>query len=57
MKNLLETIKELLDLNCSYYVKPDCLDTEFTNYKAFANTDAHEWVNSSPIQETLVIND
>lgn len=57
MKTLIEIIKEILDLNCSYYVKPVCLDTEFANYKAFVGTDAHEWVNSSPIEATLVIND
>jgi hypothetical protein len=57
MKNLIEIITELLDLNCSYYARPECLDTEFTNYKAFLGTEFHEWVNSSPIQNTLVIND
>jgi hypothetical protein len=57
MKSLIEIIKEILDLNCSYYAKPECLNTEFANYKAFVGTEFHEWVNCSPIQATLVIND
>ena len=57
MKNLIKIIEEMLDLNCSYYVKPVCLNTEFANYKVYANTEMHYWVNCSPIQATLVIND
>jgi hypothetical protein len=56
MKNLLDIITELLDLNCSYYVQIDPL-AELVNYKVFLGTEFHSWVNSSPIQNTLVITD